>query len=75
MRKFQELSNPLSCTSRAHRNEMLFVLLGRDVAAPATIRYWADERVRLGKNTPDDPQIKEAIECAETMEREREKPR
>jgi hypothetical protein len=50
---------------------MIFVLLGRDVAAPETIRYWANERIRLGKNTASDPEITEALECAATMETER----
>jgi hypothetical protein len=51
---------------------MIFVLLARDTAAPATIRFWATERVRLKKNRPDDPQIVEALECARIMEAERD---
>lgn len=50
---------------------MLFVLLARDVAAPDTIRYWVEERIRLGKNRRKDAQIQEALGCAKTMERER----
>jgi len=49
---------------------MLFVLLGRDKAAPFAIRAWVAERIRLGKNKPDDPQIAEALQCAGIMERE-----
>jgi len=49
---------------------MLFVLLGRDVAAPKAIRAWIAERLLRGKNQADDPQIREAQACAETMERE-----
>jgi hypothetical protein len=49
---------------------MLFVLLGRDVAAPFAIRAWVDERLRLGKNMRGDAQIAEALACAETMETE-----
>jgi hypothetical protein len=71
MRKKDELTNPKGCMSRARDDEMTFVLLGRDAAAPATIAAWVWERVRLGKNTVTDPQIVEALECAETMERER----
>ena len=54
--------------SRARDDEMSFVLLGRDVAAPAAIRAWIIERIRLGKNMPDDPQILEAKACARAME-------
>ena len=70
MRKVDELGNPQSCLSRATPDEYLFVLLGRDKAAPVAIRAWAHERIRLGKNMPGDPQITEALECAETMQRE-----
>jgi hypothetical protein len=66
--KAEELNNPESCMSRAFLNEMTFVLLASDAAAPVAIRAWIDERIRLGKNRPDDPQIIEAQECARTME-------
>jgi ribosomal protein S27AE len=75
MRKRDELTNPNSCMSRAKDGEMVFVLLGRDMAAPSAIRSWADNRVRLGKNKRDDAQIVEALHCADTMEREREEAR
>lgn len=67
MKKRDELSDPASCLNRAKDDEMVFVLLARDVAAPAAIVAWIDERVRLGKNTYTDPQILEAIECARMM--------
>lgn len=70
MRKRDELRDPKSCMSRASDDEMTFVLLGRDRAAPATIRAWIAERIRLGRNKPDDDQIIEAERCAETMEDE-----
>ena len=54
------------------QEEMTFVLLGRDVAAPEVILAWVWARIRLGKNKMEDPQIQEAIECAAVMERERE---
>ena len=73
MRKRDELTDPKSCMSRAADGEMVFVLLGRDVAAPETIRYWCAERIALEKNVATDPQIVEALECAKTMERERTK--
>jgi hypothetical protein len=71
MRKRDELTDPASCMSRARDDEMTFVLLGRDAAAPATIRFWIQQRLRLGKNKANDPQIVEAYECARTMEIER----
>ena len=55
--------------SRAKPDEMTFVLLARDVAAPETIRFWCSERIRLDKNAPDDIQILEALRCADEMER------
>jgi len=67
MRKSQEMFDPESCLNRAKDGEFLFVLLGRDAAAPAAIRAWCKERIRLGKNTEDDPQIVEAMECADRM--------
>lgn len=60
MRKRDELTDPRSCMSRAREDEWTFVLLGRDAAAPAAVREWIDERLRLGKNKGDDPQIEEA---------------
>jgi hypothetical protein len=69
MIKTDELSNPESCMSKARDNEMTFVLLGRDRAAPIAIRAWISERIRLGKNQPDDDQIIEAQQCALAMER------
>lgn len=69
MIKREELTNPNSCFGRARMDEMLFVLLARDVAAPSTIRHWVQERIDRGKNTRDDAQIKEALYCAGYMER------
>ena len=71
MLKKDELTDPNSCFSKAKENERMFVLLARDIAAPDTIRYWANERIRLGKNRVSDPQIEEAFECARLMDRER----
>ena len=73
MRKCDELNDPTSCLNRAQPMERLFVLLARDAAAPATVKFWANERVRLGKNFITDPQIMEALECARLMEEERHK--
>lgn len=68
MRKRDELRFPDSCFNKATADEWLFVLRGRDPAAPLAIRTWASERIRLGKNKPTDPQITEALSCARFME-------
>ena len=73
MRKSEELSNQNSCFNRAKDNELIFVLLGRDIAAPAAIRAWCRQRIRSKKNKADDAQIQEARMCADLMEQEREK--
>lgn len=71
MRKLEELTNPESCLARAADGEMLFVLLERDAAAPATIRFWIEERIRLGRNGPIDRQMIDAEGVAQTIERNR----
>lgn len=68
MTKAQERDNPNSCFNRAQENELMFVLLERDHAAPAAIRAWTDERIRLGMNKPDDPKITEALKVADSMQ-------
>jgi deoxycytidylate deaminase len=70
MRKKDELSKTHTCMQHAHPEEMVFVLLSRDAAAPVAIRAWVAERLRLGKNKSDDAQIVEALACADTMEAE-----
>lgn len=67
MIKREELTNPQSCMSRAADDEMTFVLLGRDASAPFAIRMWVDHRINHGKNKASDPQIKEALACADKM--------
>lgn len=57
MTKQENATRADSCWGRAKPEEQVFVLLERDVAAPATIRFWAEERVRTGKNGPQDPEI------------------
>ncbi len=56
--------------NKADANEMTFVLLARDIAAPVTIRAWVEERIRLGKNHRDDAQIVEALHCSAVMEQQ-----
>ena len=69
MIKFEEAAT--SCLNRAGDQEMIFVLLGRDAAAPTAIRRWAEERIRLGKNAATDEQILEALHCADFMDQQR----
>lgn len=73
MRKRDELSNPDSCMNRARDDEWTFVLLGRDLAATVAVRAWIDERIRLGKNQPNDSQVLEAERWIESVESERSK--
>ena len=72
MLKRDELSNPNSCLNRAKDDEMIFVLIGRDIAAPEAIRAWTVERISSGKNVESDEQIQEALKCAEYMEKQRQ---
>lgn len=72
MLKKREIEQPNSCLNKARLNERIFVLLERDAAAPHAIRQWCDKRVELGKNKRDDPQIVDALETAELMEREQQ---
>lgn len=69
MRKCDEESDPDSCWNRAVPEEEVFVLLGRDKAAAATIRFWAAERIRLGRNKPGDQKIALALLAAGRLER------
>ena len=76
MTKAEELSDPNSCLNRARPDELIFVLLARDVAAPAAIREWAKERVRLRKNYAiGDEQLISALRCADAMEKFHKRPR
>jgi hypothetical protein len=68
MLKSEELKNPESCLNKARSYEMIFVLLGRDVATPAAIRAWTNKRIEMGKNTWGDAQIIEAEQCATFIE-------
>ena len=60
-----------SCLNKANPDEMIFVLLGRDAAAPYAIREWIKQRIAMGKNKPGDAQLLDAEACAATMESER----
>lgn len=68
MKKKDELAKPNSCFNKAKDNTLIFVLIEDDGDAPETIRDWCRRRVFRGKNKPDDPKIKEALDIAEEME-------
>ena len=70
MRAVDELEVSTSCLNRALPHEIVFTLLGRDKAAPQTIREWCAERVRMNLNSPHDAQIKSALRDADAMEQE-----
>ena len=69
MTKSDEIEFPDSCWNRARDDELVFVLLGRDAAAPETIRFWARLRKKLGLNTDYSDQIMSARALALLMER------
>lgn len=71
MLKRNERDDANSCWNKAAEDERLFVLLGRDPAAPAIIRAWCAERIRLGLNSRTDSQILSAESAANLMELER----
>lgn len=73
MKKHLEISNPSSCLNRARAEELIFVIRAHDIASPHTVRRWARKRIKLGKNSWSDPQIREALEWADTVEAQHEK--
>lgn len=71
MTKQQNIDDPNSCWNKARLDEEMFIVLGRDVAGPATVRFWCHERLRVGKNSYTDEQIIQIIEarcCAARMQ-------
>lgn len=70
MRKRDELALPNSCLNKARDDEWLFVIIGRDEAAPATIMKWIEERIRLGLNRPGDDQLVDAANVADAIQAE-----
>jgi hypothetical protein len=66
-----EIEDSNSCLNKAEPDEMLFVLLGRDMVAPNVIREWCRLRIACGKNKLHDAQIQEALACAHRMECDR----
>lgn len=58
------------CYKAALPDEPIFVILGRDPAGPATLDFWASQRIKLGKTVGDDDKnrIKAAIDEAKEMQ-------
>ena len=54
------------CYAMAEPDEPMFILLGRDVAAPAIIREWVARRIKAGNLST--LQGNEAIATAKAME-------
>lgn len=59
------------CYHKAHPDEPMFVLLGRDRAAPQLVREWMSIHQALGDTEQE--KMKEAYFCALEMERWRER--
>lgn len=53
------------CYANAEPDEPMFVLLARDMSAPALVRRWAEQRQFTDG---DMPKVHEALACADAME-------
>ncbi|MDE1971266.1 MAG: hypothetical protein KGI50_06870 [Patescibacteria group bacterium] len=67
MNKTEQINDPTSCWNKARDDEQVFVVLGRDLAAYATVCTWIHIRLELGLNNPDDPQILSAYALADAL--------
>ncbi len=70
MRKLEEMKVATSCWNKARGETRMFILLDWDRTTPSVIRFWAQERIRLGLNKAGDDQIVEALKLADEIERE-----
>jgi len=59
-------NNPgkFDCYSKAEPDEPVFVLLGRDPAAPLLVHLWAEIRARMGE---EQEKVEEAYSCEHEM--------
>ena len=73
MTKKEERENPNSCWNKAKEDEPIFITLGHDIAAPATILEWVHARISYGENWVEDAQIREALKFIEKMRAYRDK--
>lgn len=69
MTKAENIADPASCWNRAGDGEEVFILLGRDPAAPEAVRAWAHARLVQRKNTLKDEQIQSALKWADAVEK------
>ncbi len=72
MIKSEELSNPNSCLNKAKDDEILFVILDRDLAFAGTILYWIEKRIQLGLNKRDDLKMIETANCVQKVLRKQQ---
>ncbi len=72
MIKSEELSNPNSCLNKAKDDEILFVLLDRDLAFADTVRYWIEKRIQFGLNKREDLKMIEAANCVQKVLRKQQ---
>ena len=65
MKKADERDQPDSTWNKIPDDEPVFILRGRDRAAPGTIRAWAERAKRMGCPTA---KWQEAMDCAMAFE-------
>jgi len=65
MKKADERDQPNSCWNKTAEDEPVFVLCGRDRAAPGAIRQWAERAKKMGCPTE---KWQEAMDCALAFE-------
>lgn len=68
MLKKDEIATPDSCLNKAKDDEPIFVLRGKDPAAPATLAKWINRRVELGLNDYGDRKTLEAANLMAEMQ-------
>ena len=68
MIKREEAVNPNSCWNKAKQEELVFVFLERDKAAPDTVRFWCAMRIKKQLNDFKDAQIQEALSWATAVD-------
>lgn len=69
MKKLHEDLHPTSCWNKARPDEYTFICLDRDLAMANTIRFWINERIKLGLNKPGDEKLEEAESLANLVDK------
>lgn len=72
MTRYENIADPNSCWNKADMNSLLFILIERDRAAPATILSWIEHRIALNLNKREDGQIQDALRIANQMVEQQE---